>query len=182
VKRRGATIVATVVLAIGLVAGTASPAGAGQWTEPDSWGSGTTIGVSHTSSGNVVGLWQLFLSTRYRPSSGSGYTPAFTGSFGTTTSNYTKFWQAEHGLSADGVVGPATWSAARWFHVPANPYQSGGWKYFQYYDSNGYPGQVSLPYTTVYATWFFRACPSAGSYAGAKVVGWTGIDLPSTSC
>ena len=173
---------ATVAVTVAILAGAASPASAGQWTEPGSWGAGTTIGVSYTSSGNVVGVWQLFLSTRYRGGSGDPYTPSFTGSFNTTTSNYTKYWQAEHGLTYDGIVGPTTWSTARWFHVPANPYQSGGWRYFQYYDSNGYPGQVSLPYTTVYATWFFLACPSGTSAAGAKVVGWTAIDLPSTSC
>ena len=133
----------------------------------------------------MVGLWQLFLSTRYRATSGSGFTPAFTGSFNTATANYTKFWQAEHaaaGLSVDGVVGPNTWSAARFFHVPANPYQSGSWKYFQYYDSDGYPGQVSLPYAIPYATWFFYACVHTTGYSGSKLVEWTDIDLPTTSC
>ena len=132
-RRTASTTVLATMLAVAVVAGTASPAGAGQWTEPGSWGSGTTLGVSHTDHGNVVGLWQLFLSTRYRASSGSGYTPSFTGVFNTTTENYTKVWQSDHaiaGLTVDGVVGPATWSAARFFHVPANPYQAGSWKYF----------------------------------------------------
>jgi hypothetical protein len=183
VKRRGALALAAVSLVVALVAGTASPAGAGQWTEPTTWGSGTTIGTSATNYGNVVGVWQLFLSTRYRPTSGSPFTPSFTGVFTTTTSNYTKVWQLEHaaaGLSVDGIVGPNTWAAARFFHVGANPYQGGGWKYFQYVDLDGYPGSVPLPYTTVFGTWFFRACPAYASASGAKLIEWTDIDLPAT--
>lgn len=185
IRLRLARTLTAVAVAVAVVAASANPAGAGQWTDPTTWGSGTTIGVSYTNQGNVVGLWQLFLSTRYRPNGSSGYVPSFTGSFNSTTSDYTKVWQYQHsiaGLSVDGIVGPATWSAARFFHVPANPYQSGSWKYFQYYDSNGYPGQVSMPYAMPYATWFFYACVHPSSSSGSKLVEWTDIDLPTTSC
>lgn len=179
--RRAALAAGAIALTVTSLFASPTPAAAGQWTEPASWGAGTTIGVSNTSAGNVVGLWQLMLSTRYRAGSGSPYTPSFTGTFDTSTANYTKFWQAEHGLTADGVVGSSTWSMARFLHVPANPYQANGWKYFVYFDTNGYPGQVPLPYNVYYATWFFKACPG-GDHNGSKVVGWTGIDLPSTAC
>ena len=183
--RRAAIAATAFCLTVATLLGTAAPADAGQWTDPTSWGNGTTIGVANTSTGNVVGLWQLFLSTRYR-APGQPYTPSFTGTFDATTANYTKFWQAEHsaaGLTVDGVVGPATWSAARFFHVGSSPYQANGWKYFVYVDTNGTPGQVPIPWNQYYATWFFRACPNnINDQTGTKLVSWTAIDLPASAC
>jgi peptidoglycan hydrolase-like protein with peptidoglycan-binding domain len=37
---------------------------------------------------------------------------AIDGKFGTTTTAATKKWQTNHGLKADGIVGPLTWNAA----------------------------------------------------------------------
>ncbi len=45
-----------------------------------------------------------------------GISPA-DGVFGPDTASRTRAWQASHGLSADGIVGPATWTAAA---LPSN--------------------------------------------------------------
>lgn len=52
-------------------------------------------------SGEHVREWQRILGT-----------VVVDGEFGPTTEAATKEWQAEHGLKADGIVGPRTWTAA----------------------------------------------------------------------
>lgn len=49
------------------------------------------------SKGNMVKVWQIIV----------GATPD--GNFGGGTESKTKSWQSNHGLSADGVVGPKSW-------------------------------------------------------------------------
>ena len=51
------------------------------------------------SKGNMVKVWQIIV----------GATPD--GNFGGGTESKTKSWQSNHGLSADGVVGPKSWKA-----------------------------------------------------------------------
>ncbi len=45
-------------------------------------------------------------------------TPPFTKNFGPKTRDRVKVWQKAHGLVADGVVGPKTWSAICNYSVP----------------------------------------------------------------
>lgn len=54
------------------------------------------------SSGEAVKVWQRIL----------GSPIAVDGKFGPITESATKVWQRERDLTADGIVGPATWTAA----------------------------------------------------------------------
>ena len=55
--------------------------------------------IRNGSKGNAVKVWQIIV----------GATPD--GNFGGGTESKTKSWQSNHGLSADGVVGPKSWKA-----------------------------------------------------------------------
>jgi peptidoglycan hydrolase-like protein with peptidoglycan-binding domain len=65
--------------------------------------------ISQGSSGPDVIVWQKII----------GVSPA-DGSFGPLTDAATRIWQTQHGLTADGKVGPATWAAALGVSTP-NP-------------------------------------------------------------
>ena len=56
--------------------------------------------IRQGSTGADVSLWQTFLKL------------PVDGNFGPATVTATKAWQSSHGLTADGVVGAATWAAA----------------------------------------------------------------------
>jgi hypothetical protein len=152
---------------MGLVFGSATQASAHQWTDPASWGGGHTISTSAGISGNVVKVWQMALATRF---SGwcfgpcTGYPSISGGGFGPVTSNYTQLWQAQHsfaGLAVDGIVGPQTWNAMRFFHVGASTGSYGGWVYYTYTDTyTGNPANrtFGFDYAQPYATWFAHYC------------------------
>lgn len=142
-------VVSAVVLVLGLTLGTIGTASAGQWTEPNTWASGPSLGVSQTNRGNIVGMWQQMMGARY-------IEPGRDGIFGSVTRDYTIWWQWEHsaivpGLAIDGTVGPSTWNVARFFHVGAPRFSHGGWDYYLYSDDQF---DFWLPFTTGYATWF----------------------------
>jgi peptidoglycan hydrolase-like protein with peptidoglycan-binding domain len=79
------------------------------------FGADTPPTIRKGSKGDIVKEWQFILQV---PQDGS---------FGKGTEAATKNWQMRHGLKADGVVGPTTWStahneiAANQGHVPPNP-------------------------------------------------------------
>lgn len=68
---------------------------------------GSASGEGHTPSSDLVGLWQGILWA-------DGYLPrtSVTCSYDATTVAATRVWQSNHRLSADGVVGPATYGTA----------------------------------------------------------------------
>lgn len=148
-------VLVSLVLTAGLLGvGSSPPVAAHGWTDPDSWAGSHTIGVGYSvSSGNIVKLWQRAMAIRYYGS------PVADGYFGTTTKNYTLFWQAEHqpftGIAVDGVVGPQTWNAARFFHVGAPTWTSASWHKYAYEDGGGY---FVLAYARPFATWFLTRC------------------------
>jgi Putative peptidoglycan binding domain len=77
------------------------------WTIVDNdCASGTCV-----TQGNQVGTWQsiLWADGLLNKCGSSG----IDGYFGSVTKTATQTWQRTHGLSADGVVGPLTWGAAR---------------------------------------------------------------------
>lgn len=55
--------------------------------------------IKRGSKGKAVKIWQIIVGT----------TPD--GSFGSGTESATKNWQKNHGLTADGIVGPKSWKA-----------------------------------------------------------------------
>lgn len=61
--------------------------------------------IQSGSSGPVVTKWQQYLISQ-------GQAIAADGQFGPATKSATQAWQSAHGLTADGVVGPQTWSAS----------------------------------------------------------------------
>lgn len=56
--------------------------------------------IKQGSAGNAVKAWQKIVGTKD------------TGIFDATLVQLTKTWQTQHGLKADGVVGPMTWAAS----------------------------------------------------------------------
>ena len=74
------------------------------------WGDEVTISQSGSvHTGNVVGFWQELLSVDL----GLGEANV-SGNFGSGTTNHTKTFQGEYGLTQDGIVGPQTWNVARY--------------------------------------------------------------------
>lgn len=62
--------------------------------------------IGQGDEGNDVFLWQSYLK-------GKGYSVGtLDGDFGTKTEAATKKWQSNNGLTADGIVGPASWGKA----------------------------------------------------------------------
>lgn len=78
----------------------------GAWSDEHTLGYG--VGVTQ---GDVVGLWQHILISSDTSMPGQYMTEVF----GPKTRDYTTWYQATHGITADGVVGPQTWNAARWW-------------------------------------------------------------------
>jgi hypothetical protein len=73
----------------------------------DGLGTAQQLAVGRTPRSDLIGLWQSVLwadgySTR------SGVTCTYDGA----TAEATRVWQSNHHLSADGIVGAATWGAA----------------------------------------------------------------------
>ncbi|MDP9830188.1 peptidoglycan-binding domain-containing protein [Kineosporia succinea] len=105
---------AAVALAAGTV-GLAAPAQAsvaqgyiaGAGVVTDDWGDEGTISQNVRSHSNAVFLWQAVLVADgyLSPSDGDCW-------FGSVTAAATKKWQKDHGLEADGSVGPLTFGKA----------------------------------------------------------------------
>jgi hypothetical protein len=78
-----------------------------QWTSVDK----DCIASPCVTAGNQVGAWQsiLWADGKLNKCGSSG----IDGYFGSVTRSATQSWQRAHNLSADGIVGPLTWGAAR---------------------------------------------------------------------
>src|SRR5208337_4855200 len=63
------------------------------------------------STGSYVHAWQEILLDTYSDT-GLVASAITDGTFDVQTASYTKQWQSDHGLKADGIVGPQTWQAA----------------------------------------------------------------------
>lgn len=80
--------------------------------------------------GRVVATWQTILwADAFLGKCGSA---GIDGIFGSTTKSATKSWQANYGLTVDGIVGPQSWSTARSFVVS----DGGGYYHYIGYDHN----------------------------------------------
>ncbi|MFE4798301.1 peptidoglycan-binding protein [Streptomyces sp. NPDC056708] len=79
------------------------------------------LAVGRTQRSDLIGLWQGMLwADGYSARSG------VTCRYDEATADATRIWQSNHHLSADGIVGPATWGAAAQRIVPA-----GRWMVYQ---------------------------------------------------
>lgn len=95
VRRRAAEVALFNTPCTGTGSGSTSTTGTSNKNEEDY--DMTTI--KRGSKGKAVKVWQIIV----------GATPD--GSFGSGTESKTKNWQASHGLTADGIVGPKSWKA-----------------------------------------------------------------------
>ena len=87
----------------------------------DGLGATRQLGVGRTPRSDLVGLWQSVLwADGYSARSG------VTCTYDEATVEATRVWQSNHHLSADGIVGPATWGAAAERIVPV-----GQWMVYQ---------------------------------------------------
>ncbi len=82
------------------------------------WGTQT---LRKTSSGTDVRRLQRFLNELF-------YTCAVDGNFGTGTENAVKAFQSDNGLSADGVVGPATYAKMKVAHIMRYDDYTASWR------------------------------------------------------
>lgn len=95
VRRRAAEVTLFNTPCTGTGSGSTSTTGTSNKNEEDY--DMTTI--KRGSKGKAVKVWQIIV----------GATPD--GTFGSGTESKTKNWQASHGLTADGIVGPKSWQA-----------------------------------------------------------------------
>ncbi|MFI6347367.1 peptidoglycan-binding protein [Streptomyces sp. NPDC050560] len=107
----GAAVLAAAVLGVlGTAPAHASVAQGGVYgtgVVTDDWGDEGPLSTTQNSHNNVVALWQTVLwADGLLPDSGRDC------EFGPQTADATKAWQRAHGLTADGVVGPATFGKA----------------------------------------------------------------------
>lgn len=83
----------------------------------NNWSDAPQLGCSTcVNSGDVVIAWQMILwadGLANECDSTSKTKTGFDGQFGSLSASATKTWQTRHGLTADGIVGPNTWSKAR---------------------------------------------------------------------
>lgn len=163
----GRKVAILIVLPLALLGALAAPAGAHPWTEPAAWSGGHTIGqYSTVNQGGIVATWQSFIHDRYGGfgnGSCTGCPDRTDGIFGSRTGSYTSLWQWEHqavvpSLVADGVVGPQTWDAARFFHLGSPAGTWGGWTHYAYSDSVAATPMGRAP---AFATWGVSPCSTA---------------------
>lgn len=141
-----------------LAPGTAS---AHQWTEPNSWANSHTLGVNYVNRGSVVALWQRMVHVQFGGGcAGShGCTYRTDGVFGSNTHNRTILWQAVYrdnlvpGMTVDGIVGPQTWNAARFFNLH-RVNENANYVFYAYGPNDSiYDRGFGMPFVKPFATW-----------------------------
>jgi hypothetical protein len=164
-RRIGEMLGASSLALVALVA-FSLPAGAGQWTEPYTWGSGDVVGDNYVHQGNIVAVWQSMMSLTYggwcKPF--QGCTNQIDGKWGPITKNYTIWWQAQMhsiapGVTQTGNVDAASWNASRWFFLgPGTPDRSGNGNVYYWWNPNGGTNILPIMDSTGYATWLVTNC------------------------
>jgi hypothetical protein len=124
-----------------------------QWTNVDN----NCIASPCVTRGNQVGAWQAILwADGYLNKCGSS---GIDGYFGSVTKSATQSWQRTRRLSADGIVGPLTWGAARarltFRGSNAVPQPNGKIAIVQNWDYVGSAHAVHFQYSS--PVWSFRA-------------------------
>jgi peptidoglycan hydrolase-like protein with peptidoglycan-binding domain len=78
-------------------------------TATSNWGNNCLVSTSSYSHSNFVVVIQALVQIYTEDECGSLI--SIDGYYGSATANAVKCWQAGHGLTADGIVGPQTWSS-----------------------------------------------------------------------
>lgn len=157
---------AIAALAIGAPVLGCPVAGATQFDEDDAWSDEHTIGRYQTvSRGDVVRMWQQYLWSE------GGWISACDGVFGGNTAGVTQWWQQSRGLTADGVVGTATWFYAR-AQVTFFSNAGNGVTYHELYHA-GAPSLKFVRDSKAGGTWKWEGWNSGGSYYSTNHPGIT---------
>jgi hypothetical protein len=109
--------------------------------------------------GNLVGMWQAMM---WSSLIGNNCGDFVDGIWGPNTRSKTITWQRNHGLTADGVVGPQIWA-----HAQSHLYQTGDDGYYSYW---AYPGsKFTLRFKKYinYGWWVWQP-PTSGGYNGSE--------------
>ena len=146
-------LIVLVVLTLALVASSATPAladnAAGSWSDNHQLCNGCSV-----QRGNIVGMWQAMM---WSSLIGNNCGDFVDGIWGPNTRSKTITWQSNHGLTADGVVGPQTWSRAQSYLR-----RTGDDGEFTYYDYPGARFTLKLGRLNSNGVWKWRP-PTAGS-------------------
>jgi hypothetical protein len=132
-----------------------------QWTNVDQ----VCANGPCVNKGNLVGAWQSILwADGYLSKCGSS---GIDGQFGSITKSATKTWQSAHRLSADGVVGPRTWSAARGVLIYRGTHPTFGpggrvATAVQYWDYVGKKNSRTVHFQYASPIWAFRSPANSG--------------------
>lgn len=138
--RRSLRAVAAVpLIAAALLLASPAPASANTpWVSGHGWsGESHLAGQGYITDANTVGVWEQALIMRI----GIGWFTHDGVWGGNPETWWTNVWQSDHaaitpGLAVDGIVGPQTWSAARFWHLRyASTYQN--WETYLYTDQAG---------------------------------------------
>lgn len=125
----GRTVTVAVVFAFGAACHAAPPGSStppspltgrvveGQGVLADDWLDEPWLVAGKTPPSDLVGLWQAVLWA-------DGYLPhsRIDCAYDTVTAEATRVWQSNHGLSADGIVGPVTYGRAGRRLAPMPPW------------------------------------------------------------
>jgi len=126
-------------------------------------------------NGNMVGVWQAVMWADDTSITGGGNTTTscdVDGQFGPNTANWTEWWQIDHSLSADGYVGPNTWS-----HASVFLNYDGSLIIYQGFGDNLYFTRGSA--SPGYYSWSWNNSPYYYTgYTGIQIV----KSLPATGC
>ncbi len=173
-KRLTRRLILPITVAVALLVATSAVAGAGDWIEPHTWGSSEVLGYGHVTAGDNVAFWQLIQHSHYGGWCGyaDGCTNKIDGHFGPITHDYTVFWQTQMqalvpSLAADGIVGPQSWNASRFFFLK-NPYPISTGTIYTYNPTD--PNTAfAVEYSSYFTAWLTQngKCGSLGVLIGS---------------
>jgi hypothetical protein len=109
--------------------------------------------------GNIVGMWQAMM---WSSLIGSDCGAFVDGIWGPNTRSRTITWQRNHGLTADGIVGPQTWA-----HAQSHLYQTGADSFYDYWAYPGSKFTLRLRKDRVDGWWQWRP-PTNPSFNGSN--------------
>jgi hypothetical protein len=128
---------ATVAVVMGVILSGQQSASAETWAFGHGWqGNRSLVGTNYATAGKAVGLWKNILVATF--GCGAVPMPSAPGAqnwYGNAEQWYTTLWQQKYNVpNPDGVVGPNSWAAARWYNLKRF-YVDGDYEYYVYIDA-----------------------------------------------